>query len=88
MYFPKDNFFSDEKLNFPVVIGEGGACIVEKVGDGVTNLAVGDNIISILFYFLSTLVSLSRFYATKFNSQSKYAGFQEYTLISADLAGQ
>lgn len=52
MYFPKDNFFSDEKLNFPVVIGEESACIVEKVGDGVTNLAVGDNIIGMFFSFL------------------------------------
>ncbi|KAG8214306.1 chaperonin 10-like protein [Butyriboletus roseoflavus] len=69
-YFPKAGFFLMK--NFPVVIGEEGAGIVEKVGQDVANLAVGDKV----------------FYATKFNFQSKYAAFQEYTLISADLAGK
>lgn len=30
--------------NFPVVLGEEGAGIVEKVGDGVPNLAIGDKV--------------------------------------------
>ncbi|KIJ59659.1 hypothetical protein HYDPIDRAFT_183963 [Hydnomerulius pinastri MD-312] len=68
--FPKVGFYMMK--NFPVVIGEEGAGVVVKLGEGVTNLAVGDRV----------------YYATKFNFESDYAAFQEYTLISADIAGK
>lgn len=41
-YFPKSGFFMMK--NFPVVIGEEGAGIVERVGWDVTDLSVGDRV--------------------------------------------
>lgn len=41
-YFPEDGFL-DEELSSSH-IGEEGAGIVEKVGEGVTNLVVGDKV--------------------------------------------
>lgn len=41
-YFPKVGFA--KMKNFPLVIREEGAGIVEKAGEGVTNLAVGDKV--------------------------------------------
>lgn len=38
----KSGYFKLKSL--PVVLGEEGAGIVEKVGDGVTNLAIGDKV--------------------------------------------
>lgn len=40
--FPKAGFYLMK--NLPVVIGEEGAGVVERVGEGVTNLAVGDKV--------------------------------------------
>lgn len=39
---PKSGFF--EITKYPVVLGEEGAGVVQKVGDGVTNLAQGDKV--------------------------------------------
>lgn len=34
-----------DKAGFPVILGHEGGCIVESVGEGVTDLAVGDHVI-------------------------------------------
>lgn len=39
---PKSGFFEIEE--YPAVLGEEGAGVVQKVGDGVTNLAPGDRV--------------------------------------------
>lgn len=58
--------------NFPVILGEEGSGVVQKVGEGVTNLAVGDKV----------------FYHINFTFEHKYSAFQEYTLIAADVVGK
>jgi NADPH:quinone reductase-like Zn-dependent oxidoreductase len=65
---PKSGFF--EITKYPAILGEEGAGIVQKVGDGVTNLVRGDKVL-----FQTTL-------------KNKYASFQEYCLVIAELAAK
>ena len=37
----------DPEGAFPIVLGHEGAGIVESVGEGVTNLKVGDNVVAL-----------------------------------------
>ena len=76
-----------EIKEYPVVLGEEGAGVVEKVGEGVTNLARGDKV-----FVLS--VSRGAWGARTYHShasrlfkatlKNKFASFQEYCLVVAD----
>jgi len=69
LVIPKSGFF--DVTEYPAILGEEGAGVVQKVGDGVTNLAKGDKVL-----FQTTL------------QNNKYASFQEYCLVIAELAAK
>ncbi|KAG6378960.1 chaperonin 10-like protein [Boletus reticuloceps] len=74
---------------YPAIVGEDGAGVVRKVGDGVTNLSQGDKV-SVLSSRgacrrAGTHYShIVRFFLTSFGN--KYATCQEYCLTNAQLA--
>ena len=80
-------FFEIEE--YPAVLGEEGAGVVEKVGEGVTHLARGDKV------FVHS-VSRGAWHARTYHMhadrlfqttlKNKFASFQEYCLVVAELA--
>lgn len=68
---------------YPAVIGHDAAGIVKKVGEGVTNVAVGDRVYVLHFRAGSILTIFPRFYPGYFNNRQ--GAFQQYSIAVADL---
>lgn len=72
---------------YPAIVGEDGAGVVQKVGHGVTNLSQGDKVSVLSFQCRCADTHRAhtvRFFQTSFGN--KYTTYQEYCLKDATLA--
>lgn len=74
---------------YPAIVGEDGAGVVQKVGDGVTCLSQGDKVSVLSFKGACRRAGTHhshtvRFFQTSFGN--KYTTYQEFCLTSAALA--
>ena len=72
---------------YPAIVGEDGAGVVRKVGEGVTDLSEGDKMSVLSSY--RVVVGSHRLYTVRFFQTSfgnNHATFQQYCLTNAALA--